>query len=145
MVRDLLRLALMALTDPDARPVFADAAIESGWFDVRVMKLRWPPAKLPPRGLNPQQRARRRLDIERAANLLHTREAFDADAARASEAWCRACAAVLLFGDWRKGRFPIVSVMHAKRRTEEAERFERAMARLQQRRVAASFITEGAA
>lgn len=121
---DLLPLALRALEDPDARQVFADAVLESGWFDPRVMPLRWPVAKPPPLGLNPSQRAARKRAAEAQCNALHTRAAFEEQAAKASEAWCRACAAVLLFGGWRKGRFPIVASMQRKQREKERRFWE---------------------
>lgn len=121
---ELLRLALLALEDADAGQVFADAVLESEWFDDRVMPLRWPIAKPPPRGLNRQQREARKRAAAAQANVLHTRAAFDAEAARANETWCRACAAVLLFGGWRKGRFTIIAAMHRKRREEEQRFWE---------------------
>jgi hypothetical protein len=100
---DLLQLALRACHDHTAQPVLGDAVLESGWADARVTWLttasgysrKW-------------LRSDERPDcyvitrtIKRATNISRKR------AAKASRRWCRAVAAVLLFGGWSNERWPI--------------------------------------
>ena len=108
---DLLRLALRAVDDRAARPVLGDVVLESGWSDPRVMSLLQPQQWLFSgmhvfSGDAPRHRVRTHL---RAANLSRK------NARNPTARWCRAVAAVLLFGGWTLQRWAIaydLSLIH---------------------------------
>lgn len=105
--RVILRLALQALVDPDVLPVLGDAVIESGWFDPRVMQVMWPLGKAPRHGWR-TKRKRDRAKVDREAHKTGYPLMFAGVAASPTTSWARAIAAVLLFGGWRKRRWPMV-------------------------------------
>lgn len=93
---DLLPLALQAFDDHTAQPVLGDAVLETGWYDPRVM----------PVALN---NVSRRRWLESFTGAERTRNLFLRRAAKPDRKWCRAVAAVLLFGEWSAGTWPGVA------------------------------------
>jgi hypothetical protein len=97
----LLQLAIDAMTDRDALEVFADAVLEARWFDQRATRL-IVPRELPLLIDGGWMRAY-------AENAKSDRNSPDwAD-------WPRACAAVLLFGEWSRQRWPLIEANRVER------------------------------
>jgi len=99
-------LALLSLTDADAHVVLADAVLEAGWFDARVMQVLWPIGRAKrngERGASAKQRRAR----DRAAWMTGYPEFFRSFAAQPTRLWARAIAAVVLCAGWQKGRWAL--------------------------------------
>lgn len=96
---DLLMIALQAVDDHASLPVLGDLVQELDWFDDRVVPLIW--ATHPRDYRTPAERDHER--VHKAGRATAMRDGFMAYRARPTKAWAKAIAAVLLFGDWRKG------------------------------------------
>lgn len=100
---ELLTLALRACEDRDAQQVLGDAVLDSGWSDERVTLLLTERNRYWLYDSGDQAVSYRTRTRDRGTNLSRK------NARNPTRRWCRAVAAVLLFGGWSMERWPIRS------------------------------------
>lgn len=105
----LLALALEALESEGAREVLSDAVQESGWSDWRALFLLLSSNVAPDRARMEHWSIWQLQDLARGPDSKRRARHLERLAVAREERWARAVAAVLLFGDWSRTRWPGVA------------------------------------